>query len=122
MTRLGHPVAKSRSAVTRFTPVCSAIARSRRRGRRPMFVTRATQHRSGAHPEGLADSTAGWWCRRRHDEAGQVGKYQRDDPSEHDHATIMPRLGEGPATGSVRPGSNYCGAERTAPAALDHYG
>jgi hypothetical protein len=28
-----------------------------------------------------------------------------------DHATIMPQLGEGPATESVRPRSNTCGAQ-----------
>ena len=38
------------------------------------FVMRATRHRSGAHPEGLADPTAVEWCRGGHDEAGQVGK------------------------------------------------
>jgi hypothetical protein len=35
----------------------------------------------------------------------------KDDSSRHDHATVMPRLGEGPVTGSVRPGSNICGAQ-----------
>jgi hypothetical protein len=35
---------------------------------------RATRHRSGAHPEALADPTAGKWRRGRHDEAGRVGK------------------------------------------------
>jgi hypothetical protein len=39
-----------------------------------MFVMQATQHRSGAHPEALADPTAGEWCRGGHNEAGQVGK------------------------------------------------
>jgi hypothetical protein len=39
-----------------------------------MFVTQATRHRPGAHPEALAEPTAGQWCRGRHDEAGQVGK------------------------------------------------
>jgi hypothetical protein len=34
----------------------------------------ATRQRSDAHPEGLADSTAGSWWRGRHDEAGLVGK------------------------------------------------
>jgi hypothetical protein len=34
----------------------------------------ATQHRSGAHPEALAEPMAGWWCRGRDDEAGQVDK------------------------------------------------
>ena len=52
--------------------LCSAITRSR--GRRQTFVMQATRHRSGAHPEGLADPTAGRWCRGGHDEAGQVGK------------------------------------------------
>jgi hypothetical protein len=33
----------------------------------------ATLHRSRAHAEGIADSMAGEWCRRRLDEAGQVG-------------------------------------------------
>jgi hypothetical protein len=33
----------------------------------------AIQHRSGARPEGLTDSTAGEWCRGGRDEAGQVG-------------------------------------------------
>jgi len=33
----------------------------------------ATQDRSDAHPEALADSTAGW-RRGRHDEAGKVGE------------------------------------------------
>jgi hypothetical protein len=39
-----------------------------------MFVTRATRHRSDAHPEALANPMTGQWCRRRHDEAGQVGE------------------------------------------------
>jgi hypothetical protein len=39
-----------------------------------MFVTQATLHRSDAHTEALADSTAGWWCRGRLDEPGRVGK------------------------------------------------
>jgi hypothetical protein len=39
-----------------------------------MFVMQATRHRSDAHPEALADPTAGWWCRGRRDEAGRVGK------------------------------------------------
>jgi hypothetical protein len=34
----------------------------------------ATQDRSDAHPEALADSTVGQWFRGRHDEACQVGK------------------------------------------------
>jgi hypothetical protein len=34
----------------------------------------ATQHRSGAHAEVLAEPMAGWWCRGRDDEAGQVDK------------------------------------------------
>ena len=80
-------------------------------GRRRMFVMRATGHRSGAHPEALAESTAGQWCRGGHDEAGQVGKQPKDDSSQEDHATIVPRLAEGPATESVRPGSNICGAQ-----------
>jgi hypothetical protein len=70
-----------------------------------------TQHRSGAHPKALADSTAGEWCRRRHSEAGQVGKQPKDDSSRRDHATIMPQLGKGAATRSVRLGSNICGAQ-----------
>jgi len=47
--------------------LCSAITRSRRRGRRQIFVMQAVQHRSDAHAEALADSMAGWWCRGRHD-------------------------------------------------------
>jgi hypothetical protein len=43
--------------------LCSAITRSRRRGRRQIFVMQAAQNRSGAHPEGLADPMAGEWCR-----------------------------------------------------------
>jgi hypothetical protein len=39
-----------------------------------MFVMQATQHRSGAHREALADPTAGEWCRGRRNEVGQVGK------------------------------------------------
>jgi len=39
-----------------------------------MFVMQATQHRSGAHPEALADPTAGSWWRGRPDEVGRVGK------------------------------------------------
>jgi len=38
-----------------------------------MFVMQATQHRFDAHPEGLADSTAGEWCRGRRNEDGRVG-------------------------------------------------
>jgi hypothetical protein len=37
----------------------SAITRSRRRGRQPIFVMQAAQHRSGAHSEALADPMAG---------------------------------------------------------------
>jgi hypothetical protein len=37
-------------------------------------MIQGTQHRSGAHPEGLADPMAGQWCRGRPDEAGQVGE------------------------------------------------
>jgi len=59
----------------------------------------------------LADSTAGQCCRGRHDEAGQVDKQPKDDSSQRDHATIMPRVGEGPETGSVRPESDICGAQ-----------
>jgi len=66
-------------------------------------MIQAAQHRSGAHPEALADPMAGQWCRGRHVEADQVGKYPRDDPSQHDHDMIVPQIGEGPATGSVRP-------------------
>jgi hypothetical protein len=61
-------------------------------------MMQATRHRSGAHPEGLADSTAGQWCRGGHNEAGQVGKQPKDDSSQHDHATIMQQLAESPAT------------------------
>ena len=93
--------------------LCSAIARSRRRGRRQVFVMQAARQQLGAHPEALAESTAGQWCRGGHDEAGQVGKQPKDDSSQEDHATIVPRLAEGPATESVRPGSNFCGAHPT---------
>jgi hypothetical protein len=75
-----------------------------------MFVMRANRQRPGAHPEGLADRTAGSWWRGRPDEVGRVGKGPKDDSSQHDHATIMPQVSEGPATGSVRPRSNFCGA------------
>jgi len=44
---------------------------------------------------------AGQWCRRRHDEAGQVGTQPKDDSSQHDHVTIMPQVGDGPATGAL---------------------
>jgi len=91
--------------------LCSAITRSRRRGRRQVFVMQAARQQLGAHPEALAESTAGQWCRGGHDEAGQVGKQPKDDSSQEDHATIVPRLAEGPATESVRPGSNICGAQ-----------
>jgi hypothetical protein len=92
-------------------------------------VIQATRHRSGAHSEALADTMTGWWCRGGHNEAGRVGKQPKDDSSQRDHATIVPQLADGPATGSVRPGSNFCGAQAQfagalspAPAALDHYG
>jgi hypothetical protein len=52
----------------------SAITRSRRCGRRQLFVMQAARQRSDAHPEGLADPMAGQWCRGRRDEAGRVGK------------------------------------------------
>jgi len=45
--------------------LCSAITRSRRRGRQQILVMQAAQHRSGAHPEALGDSMADWLCRRR---------------------------------------------------------
>jgi hypothetical protein len=51
------------------------------------------------------------WRRGRHNEAGLVGEQPNDVSSQHDHATIMPQVGEDPATGSVRPGSNICGAQ-----------
>ena len=49
---------------------------------------------------------------RRHNQAGQVGRFLKADSNQHDHATIMPRLGDGPATGSVRFGTDSCGAQR----------
>jgi toxin HigB-1 len=51
------------------------------------------------------------WCEQQHSEAGQVGKQLSDDSSQRDHATIMPQLGKGPATRSIRLGSNICGAQ-----------
>jgi hypothetical protein len=39
-----------------------------------MFVMQATQHRSGVHPEALADPMAHEWCPGGHNEAGQVGE------------------------------------------------
>jgi hypothetical protein len=51
------------------------------------------------------------WCEQQHNEAGQVGEYPKDDSSQRNHATIMPQLGEGPATRSVRPRSNICGPQ-----------
>jgi hypothetical protein len=39
-----------------------------------MLVMKTTRHRSGAHPEGLADLTVFKWSRGRHDEADQVGE------------------------------------------------
>jgi transposase-like protein len=92
-----------------MSAVCSAITRSRRR--QQIFVMQAAQHRSGAHREALADPMADRWCRGRHEEAGRVGESPKDDSSRRDHATIKPRLGEGPANGSVRPGSNIFGAQ-----------
>ena len=53
--------------------LCSANIRSRRCARPQVFVMRATRHRTGAHPEGLADSMAGQCRRGRPDEACQVG-------------------------------------------------
>ena len=50
-------------------------------------------------------------CSITPNEAGQVGKQLNDDSSQHDHATIMPQAGEGPATRSVRPGLNIFGAQ-----------
>jgi hypothetical protein len=40
----------ARSALFRIYDLCSAITRSRRRGRRQMLVMKTTRHRSGAHP------------------------------------------------------------------------
>ena len=42
-----------------WSGLCSAITRSRERGRQQIFVMQATQQRSGAHPEALADPMAG---------------------------------------------------------------
>ena len=42
---------------------------------------------------------AGQWCRGGQNEAGQAGKHTQDDPSQHDHATIMPQVGERPRDG-----------------------
>jgi hypothetical protein len=42
------------------TQLCSAITRSRRRGHQQIFVMQATQHRSDAHADTLADPMAGW--------------------------------------------------------------
>jgi hypothetical protein len=39
-------------------PLCYAITRSRERGHQHIFVMQTTQHRSGAHPEALADPMA----------------------------------------------------------------
>ena len=52
--------------------LCSAITRSRPRGRQPISVMQTAQHRSGAHAEALADSMAGGLCRRRHDPRWRV--------------------------------------------------
>ena len=73
---IGNAVRNRRSVITRvaFRPLCSAITRSRRRGRRQMFVMRANRQRPGAHPESLADPMEGKWCRGGHDESGQVGE------------------------------------------------
>ena len=44
---------------TQEVRLCSAITRSRQRGRQPIFVMQATQQPSGAHPEALADPMPG---------------------------------------------------------------
>jgi len=46
-----------------------------------------------AQPEGFADPTTAEWCRGGHVEAGRVGELPKDDPSQHDHATIMAQVG-----------------------------
>jgi len=49
--------------------LCSAITRSRRRGRRQIFVMQATQHRSGAHPEGYCQINSRAWADATHSSA-----------------------------------------------------
>ena len=44
-----------------FFGLYSAITQSRQRGRQQIFVMQATQHRSDAHAEALADPMAGKW-------------------------------------------------------------
>jgi hypothetical protein len=65
-------VTQSARAMQSCAYLCSAITRSR--GRRRRFVMQATRHRSGAHPDGLADPTTGWWRRGGHNESGKVGE------------------------------------------------
>jgi hypothetical protein len=59
------PISSGHPACLRGS-VAIAAPSSRRRGRRQILVMQATQHRSDAQPEALADPMTGWWCRGRH--------------------------------------------------------
>jgi len=74
------------------------------------FLMQATQHPSGAHPEGLSDPTASEWSRGRHDEAGQVGKQPKDDASRRGHRTVRQRSRDGVSSSRI----NICGAQESA--------
>ena len=87
--------------------LCSAITRSRPRGRRQILVMQATVRRSDAHPR---DSPIRWRV------SGVAEGTKRPAGSASNRRTIqanaiIPQLGDGPATRSVRPRSNICGPQ-----------
>ena len=91
-----------REAATRHV-LLRNYPRSRRRGRRQILVMQATRQRSGAHPEWLADLM---WVSGVADGATRPVRSAIDRTTIRAD-TITPQLGEGPATGSVRPGSTF---------------
>jgi hypothetical protein len=105
--------------------LCSAITRSRRRGRRQTFVMRATRHRFDAHPKALADPTAGQWYRGHHrGKPHHHRRYVQDCTARADCLTLRIRhphadFQSNGEVGSVRvrrrPGTSFRGADRTAP-------
>ena len=81
--RAGAASTRRRIAATRIASVCSAITRSRQRGRQQIFVMQATQHRSGAYPEAPADPMAGWRV------GGVADRTTRPAKSTSDRRTIL---------------------------------
>jgi len=102
-----QPISFKRHRFPSDVILCSAITRSRRRGRRHTFVMQATQHRPGVHPESLADSMVGQWCRGEHVE----GVSSAPDPifAEHRMQPRRTRLAPTEAPPGQRPAKRQGG-------------